>query len=104
MSHFRTANLRRDSSDVRAHEVQAVPFRLNQAQGCVFAAFRKLQEDVGKKLDQLYVYASMRRDENTADSHYQDLANRIETFASSAVAVEGRLSRSGGIRISSPME
>lgn len=46
--------------------------------------FLTLQGEVGKKLDQIYVFASMRRDENTADSHYQGLASRVETLASDA--------------------
>ncbi|MDD3270070.1 MAG: oligoendopeptidase F, partial [Syntrophomonadaceae bacterium] len=38
----------------------------------------RLSDELGRKMEKLYVYARMRRDEDNANSHYQALFDRIE--------------------------
>lgn len=45
-----------------------------------------LQDELGQLLDKLFVYARMRKDENNADSGFQELSNRIQSLAVEAGA------------------
>ncbi len=44
----------------------------------------KLQDEVGKKLDTVYVYAAMRLDEDTSNSRYQGMSSRASSLAVAA--------------------
>lgn len=54
--------------------------RLNESGELLLEAF-KASSYINQKLEKLYVYAHMRRDENNADSVYQDMLMRIEFLA-----------------------
>ncbi len=44
----------------------------------------QLKETIGRRLDKLFIYARMHKDENNADPVYQALTNRIQSLAAEA--------------------
>jgi oligoendopeptidase F len=47
----------------------------------------QLKETIGRRLDKLFIFAKMHKDENNADPTYQALTNRIQSLAAEAGSV-----------------
>ena len=64
--------------------------RLNNAKDLL--AFFRLQDEIGLRLEKLFVYSSCRSDEDTGNNHYQDMAGKARSVY---VAIMGAASFSG---------
>ncbi len=61
-------------------ELESYRGRIGESAETLLALLR-LQDNAGVALGKIYVYAHMRRDENTGDSRYQALADRAESLS-----------------------
>lgn len=61
-------------------ELEALRGTLGANDEALLTALR-MRDEVGSRLEKLFVYANMRRDENTADGHYQALSDRVGTLS-----------------------
>jgi oligoendopeptidase F len=64
--------------------------RLNNAKDLL--EFFRLQDEIGLRLEKLFVYSSCRSDEDTGNNHYQDMAGKARSVY---VAIMGAASFSG---------
>lgn len=64
----------------RVSEISEFRGKLGQSAAKLLKCF-KLQEELSITLGRLYVYANMKSHENTADSKYQGLSNRVSTLS-----------------------
>jgi oligoendopeptidase F len=56
-------------------ELEALQGTLAQSGNALLKVLQK-RDEIGQRLEKLYIYASMRKDENTANSRYQGMADR----------------------------
>lgn len=59
--------------------------RLTESAGTLLAAFQK-RDDIWRRLEKIYVYARMRRDENNAETKYQAMADQCNSVIAAVSA------------------